>query len=121
LLWSNIGYPGRFLRALSRSEQIGDAKTREALEKLLKLMRRIQVRMLTHFGGVMVVTVGFMVWLFSGMPGHSKSSSDMLDVVMPLFFAAWVSLAVDLYGSMWWLKKKAAAYMTDIDPQYLLI
>jgi hypothetical protein len=55
-------------------------------------MRKIQIVMLSHFGITMVFTAGFMAWIFGAMAGPFRNSSDMLDIVMPLFFAIWVSL-----------------------------
>lgn len=59
LIWSHIGYPSRYLHELSKNLEVGDSQTRNALFKLLKIMRRVQVTALTHFVGTMVFSAAF--------------------------------------------------------------
>jgi hypothetical protein len=78
---------------------------------LLRIMRRTQMVVLTHFAVTMIFTFGFMALLFGGMADQISVSAETLGVIMPLVLAVWVSLGVNLYGSMWHLKRRAAGFL----------
>ncbi len=120
LLWSHIGYSAVFQRQLSKKQDIGDSQTRDALFKLLRTMRRIQIVVLTHFALTMILTLVSFALLFSFFKS-TIFSLKVVDVLMPTMLLLWVALGVDLFASMRLLKKKAAAILSNVDTSKIIV
>jgi hypothetical protein len=118
LIWSHIGYSEVFLRQLRKKQDLGDSQTRESLFKLLKTMRKTQIIVLTHFVLTMVLTLVSFALLFSYFK-NTIFSFKVVDVLMPTMLLLWVTLGVDLFGSMHLLKKKAATILSTVDSSKL--
>lgn len=118
-LWSYMGYSHGIYKKLMK-QQIGDSQTQQALLKLLNIMKKYRVIVLTHFVATMILSLVFFAVLFSS-PYSIVYGVEITNIIMPSLMALWVSLGINVFGSMSLVKRSGAKIMATIDAAKLSV